>query len=264
MRDNAVEIAAVAAEAGFQTVQLVLHKAIRNVKHQAGDLSEQYCRKMGKAFIDQGLEIALLGAYFNWFTDTDRQGERKYLEHLKFARFFGTEIVGTEVQSPSVEKKIQNPEHKKEEVQNQLYTTARTLCAEAEEQGVYAGFEGAWPHVLSSPQEVCKLVERLSSDHIALIFDLYNFLNIKNYQNQHRIIDTALDCYGDRLKVIHCKDFIVQQNQLIQVAPGKGLFDYPYLIKRLKAKGHDDIPLILEGVTGEDIVESSIFLKKFL
>lgn len=260
IKDSAAEVAKAAAEAGFQSVQLVLHKAIKDCLHEAGDLDESYARKIGAAFESEGLEISLLGAYFNWFTDVEGMGKAKYLEHLRLSRAFGTDIVGTEAQSPSPKNRVNNPEHDTEEVRELLQQTASDLIRGAEKAGVRAGFEGAWAHALSTPKMVYDLVEPFDSHHVALIFDLYNFLHIDNYKDQHRVIDEALELYGSRLAVIHCKDFYPDGDQLIQTSLGKGLYDYPYLLKRLKETGHDDLPLIFEGIEGEEIASSMDYL----
>lgn len=262
MKNSARELAVSIREAGFESAQLVLAKAIKGALHQAGSLSFDYARKMRQVFQEEGVEIALLGAYFNWFHDGNNTGAEKYKEHLQYASDFGTSIVGTEVQGVTSDRWAVNPENDSEASWTRVVSLAGELCATAEKFGVKAGIEGAVAHVLSTPRKVCNLAETLKSDHLALIFDLYNFLSMENYKNQRSIIDEALELYGNKLEIIHCKDFIPRTAELEQVALGDGLFDYEYLIKRLYQTGHEKVTLIFEGVTGEGIPTSLEFIKK--
>ena len=56
------------------------------------------------------------------------------------------------------------------------------------------------------------------------------------------------------------KDFIVQEDRIKQVAPGRGMFDYPAILKRIKAYDRDAV-LVLEGTTGQDILPSIEFVR---
>ena len=256
MKESFEEVARSAGELGFESVQLVLHKAVRNARHQAGELSPEYCSRIRRAFEGQGLEIALLGAYFNWFHDEGAQGKAKYIDHLRHAKAMGSPMVGTEVQGVRKDRWGHIPENESPEAWSLVLETAGELAEAAQEAGVLAGIEGACSHVLSTPRKVLELTEQAGPEGFALIFDLFNFLNQHNYTEQRRIIDEALELYGEKLAVVHCKDFVPKKDSLEQVSPGEGLFDYPYLIRRLKSLGRDDLHLIFEGVTGDAIVSS--------
>ena len=264
MKNNPRQVAAAAGELGFEAVQLVLHKAIANARHLPGELDEEFCREVKDAFAAEGLEIALLGAYFNWFHDSDGKDKAKYIDHLQKAALIGTSIVGTEVQGVRQDRWGIIPENDSPEAWEKVVATAGELASAAEKANVYAGIEGAVSHVLSTPQKVRNLVDETGSDNFALIFDLFNFLNQHNHTDQHRIIDQALDLYGNQLKIIHCKDFIPKPDSLEQTALGRGHFDYSYLLKRLEKLNMDNVTLIFEGITGSDITESLTFLKGIL
>lgn len=261
MKKSAAEMAASIREAGFNSVQLVLHKGLEKARHEAGDLDSEYAEAIGRAFSSEGIEIALLGAYYNWFDDKGNRGFEKFREHLKHASDFGTSIVGTEVQGPSGKRWEPNPENESEEAFAHVVSTAEKLTELAELCGTYVGLEGAASHVLSTPEKVSRLCREVGSDRISLIFDLYNFLTLENYRDQRALIDRTIELYGDRLKVVHCKDFLLGENELRQVPPGSGELDYPYLISRLKETGRDDITLIFEEVTGDDILGSLAYIR---
>ena len=62
---------------------------------------------------------------------------------------------------------------------------------------------------------------------------------------------------------VDAKDFILADGELVQVSPGKGDIDYPYLIEKLKTL-QTTPDIILEDVTGDDIEFSRAFLAEML
>jgi sugar phosphate isomerase/epimerase len=69
--------------------------------------------------------------------------------------------------------------------------------------------------------------------------------------------------FNDKIVIVHAKDFVLEEGELVQVAPGKGDMDYPYLIEKLRTL--QTVPdIILEGVVGDDISFSRDFIAKLL
>ena len=64
-KSDAKTLALKAKNVGFDAVQLVLNKAIEGESGLAGTLSKEKAEGFYKDFADQGIEIAMLGAYFN-------------------------------------------------------------------------------------------------------------------------------------------------------------------------------------------------------
>ena len=71
-----------------------------------------------------------------------------------------------------------------------------------------------------------------------------------------------IELFRQDIRIIHAKDFIIENGELKQVAPGQGLLDYAYLLERIKELPIEPI-MIFEGVVGDDIVKSATFLKTF-
>ena len=71
------------------------------------------------------------------------------------------------------------------------------------------------------------------------------------------IIRDAFDLYGDKIVLIHAKDFYIEDGHVVQTpAIGTGQFNYPLLLSLIKErKPHIDV--ILEG-TSPEVIESSM------
>ena len=64
-KSNANLLARQAKEVGFDAVQFVINKAIDGESGAAGTLNDEKVNAFYEAFNNEGIEICLLGAYFN-------------------------------------------------------------------------------------------------------------------------------------------------------------------------------------------------------
>lgn len=135
------------------------------------------------------------------------------------------------------------------------------MVAEAEKFGVMVAIEGVARHVLSTPEKVRRALDDVNSNNLQAIFDPFNFLTDDNYMKQDEIINKVFDLYGDRIVVIHAKDFVIEDGKVKQVPVGTGQFNYHLLLKILKErKPHIDI--ILEGTSPKDLAGSVKFIEE--
>jgi len=73
------------------------------------------------------------------------------------------------------------------------------------------------------------------------------------HREQTRLIEEPFQLYGDRIAVIHAKDFTVDAGTYRQVATGHGQLDYARL-GRLLAENKPGISILLED-SGPETVE---------
>ena len=79
-------------------------------------------------------------------------------------------------------------------------------------------------------------------------------------REQMDILDEGLETFAGRIAVFHMKDFVVRDGAVKQVAPGRGMFDYPAILAKIKAYDPEAV-LVLEGTTGPDIEPSIEFVR---
>ena len=148
-----------------------------------------------------------------------------------------------------------------EEALQTVIETFRELADFAKEQGAYIGMEGAAGHVCWNVATLKRAVDEIGADNIKIIFDIYNYLDAGNYQNYLEILDEGLSTFAGRIHIFHIKDCVFEDGKLKQVAPGKGIFDFEKILKKIKAYDKDAY-LVLEGTTGDEIIPCAKFIKQ--
>jgi sugar phosphate isomerase/epimerase len=276
------------AAKNLSCVQLALNKAIEplNLVPGRGDLTPGLAWTIGTAFAKHNLQIAVLGCYIN-LSNPDpatRAPLMSYFkEHLRCARDFGcgAGIVGTETGSLNADWSF-HPDNRTEDAFKALVPRIAELVAEAEHFGSTVGIEGVASHVLDSPQRIRRLLDDIRSNNLQIIFDPVNLLDGTNYQDQDRIIKESLDLFGDRIAIIHAKDFIPMDRKSPDSPPssnrkspdlpaaslkqtragagGAGHLRYAPLMQWLKTqKPH--IPILLEEASEDTAEQCAAYLR---
>lgn len=259
-KTNSVELIEQLHEHNLNYIQLVLRKAL----NFEGSLSEAKAKEIFTPFKDNGIEVAMLGSYFNPIHSNLEKVNHSILtfkEHLKYASSFGTKFVGTETGSYNDDKWTYNPKNHTEEAYQKVRTIVKDLVLYAQQVNSIVVIEGAYNHVIHHPTLLKRLVDEINSPHLKVTIDIYNYLNIQNHQQHREIFDTCLNLLKDDIVIFHLKDYIVKDGKLFQVGLGQGLIDYQYIIPKIN-KHTKDAYLIMEGITGEDINSSINYIKK--
>ncbi|WP_176541103.1 MULTISPECIES: sugar phosphate isomerase/epimerase [unclassified Bacillus (in: firmicutes)] len=247
---------------GLTSVQLALGKSFDYMKLEPGALSPGLAHHIGAAFARKNVQIAVLGCYFNMIHPVHaerRKGIERFKEHIRFARDFGCSIVGTETGNVNPEI-VYTVENFKEEPFLEVVESVRELVREAEKFGVIVGIEAGVNHPIYSSKVMKRLLDMVNSNNLQVILDPVNLLTVDTYQEQDQIIREAFELLGDRIVILHAKDFVVEDNQLKTLAVGQGLLNYDTVLKQVKQK-KPYINILMEETTEPFINESLVFLK---
>jgi sugar phosphate isomerase/epimerase len=134
---------------------------------------------------------------------------------------------------------------------------------------VYLGIEPEVANVVSNADDAARLIAELDSDRIRIIFDPANLYRPPaDPRRDGYVITNALLLLGARVAIAHCKD-IADPNQAARhnhkglyehVAAGTGILDYHHYVSELKRLVPESVPLILHGLTEEQIPASISFM----
>ena len=260
------EVALAAQNAGVDGIQLVAYKCAPDVKYEVGAITPSRAAEIGGTFTERGLDIPLIGAYFNPVhpnTEKVERGIGVFKDYLDVASTVGCKVVGSETGSYNGDPWIYHPMNHSDEALERVVETFSHLAEYAEDRGVNIGMEGAFGHVCHTPERLLEAVRRIGRDNIRIIFDLYNYLDISNVNETYDILDRGLSLFGERILLFHVKDFVIGEGKLIQCGVGKGILDYERILKKIYKHDPDAI-LVLEGTTGEDIGYAVSFLRKII
>ena len=265
-KSNAEILAKKAKEIGFDGVQLVLNKAIEGETGLAGTLSKEKALYFYNVFKNEGLDIAMLGAYFNPVHSNKElvaKNIAKFEEHLKYMNDFHAGFVGSETGSFNDDKWTYNPLNRTEEAFQEVKRIFGNLAKVAEQYNSKIALEGAFGHCMFEPKALKRLVDEINSEAIYYTVDIYNYLAYSNYMNQKEIFDECISLFKDKIVIFHLKDFIIENESLKQCCIGKGLMDYDYILPIIKEKCPNAY-LIFEGSKPEDMEFSYKFIKSKL
>ena len=265
-KSDALTLAKQAKAVGFDGVQFVINKAIEGETGKAGTLNDEKVKAFADAFHNEGLDIVMLGAYFNPVHSNKQlvsDNIAKFKEHLAYENMFGAKFVGTETGSFNDDKWTYNPLNRTEEAYQEVLRIFKDLAKCAEDNNANMAIEGAFGHCMFEPKALYRLVNEINSNNVYYIVDIYNYLAISNYENYKEILEECFKLFKGRIVIFHLKDFIIQDGALKQCAIGKGLLDYDYLLKRMNEEAPNAY-LIFEGSKPEDMEFSYNFVKSKL
>ncbi len=245
----------------FSHIQLAVHKSFPESVPALTALSPGTAAYFGEAFRQAGVRIAVLSCYVN-IVDPDPAARQAALNafgtHLRLARDFGASLVGTETGSVG---KGYTAENFTGEAFRQAAMSVQALVTEAERFGVTVGIEAGINHPLHTAQLAHRLLTLIPSNNLQIILDCANLMTADNYRQQDTVIKEALELLGDRIAVLHLKDFTVNNGQIGIVPVGQGLLHFAPLLQYMKYK-RPHIQGILES-TPEDYMQGSIdFLQR--
>lgn len=254
---NAVE------EMGIHQIQLALGKSIAGYDFGPGHYSPGMAHMLADKLKERGIHVAVLGCYINP-TDPDEEKRKasiaKFIEHLKYAKIIGADMVGTETgrYSPSFQVV---PETYTEVCYQLLLKSMREIVGAAEKLGVVVGVEAVHDHTLYSPLMMRRFLDDMDSPMVEAILDPVNLISKENYQEQEAVVSQAFDLYADKITMLHIKDFRMERDGPQFEHVGDGLFRYKPLLARIK-KEKPHVALLLENSTPQRYHADIAYLQK--
>lgn len=225
-------LAEILGSVGAEHVQLALKKSFKDVKWRTGVLTPELGNYIKNTLAAKGVRVSVLGCYINP-VDPDESKRREAIEwfkaHLKFAKYLGCDMVGTETGFYNTREET----HTEENYQRFL-RTMREIVDCAEKLGSIVGVETVTKHSMFDPKMTKRFLDEINSPNVTIIYDPVNISDINDLAEQHRIMDEVYSLYGDRIGILHFKDYEVIDGVKEGRLAGDGVLDYEYLFKYAK------------------------------
>lgn len=250
---------------GFSCAHVALSKVLDGFSMQDAPslLTEDFARSVRRDFEETGMECAVLGCYLN-LADPDPERRAATLEiykaHLRFAAWIGAGVVGTETYAnpDSVFTDASVPES--EEAFRFFTDCLRPAVRYAEETDTMLAVEPVYYHIISTPERARRMLEEIGSDHLRIILDAVNLIGPETAGRSEEIIRNAVTLLGDRVRVLHMKDFTVTpEGRQEACACGLGRMRYETLLGFAQARS---LPMTLENTTPENAESARLFLER--
>ena len=256
------ELAGRIAAHGLESIQLAPTKALAGFDLDEGRLSPGFAAGVAEAFRRRGIRIAVLGCYIN-LGDRDESRRRPQLErfkaYLRFARDFGCSVVGTETGSLNADFS-RHPDNGGEEAFQIVLSGVRELVREAEKFGVFVCIEAVERYVISSPQRLRRLIDEVDSPNLQVIYDPVNLLWPTNCARQDEILEEAHALLGDRICIVHAKDFSAEGGAFVELPAGTGELDYSKVLRWVR-EHKPGIDVLLENTSPDTIADTVAFMR---
>ncbi len=236
--------------AGVSQIQLAMSKSISNYNFEPGHYSAGFARYIRTLLEENGVHVAVLGCYINPVNpiESRRQAEvARFIEHLKYARVIGADMVGTETGRLDPDMKV-TAETFTEDAYQLLLKSMREIVAAAEKLGVIVGVEGVFDHTLYSPARMKRFMEDIGSPNVEVILDAVNLIGPEDVkpESQRQAVEKAFAYYGDRIGALHMKDFVYENGVQQFRHVGQGDFCFEPLLKLVKER-KPHVAMLLEN-----------------
>lgn len=225
------------SEKGYNSVQLSLRAAVEGMENIDGKINSGMAYYVEDTFRKNNLQIAVMSCYINPVDPDEKELRRQinnFKEMIRYARDFGCGIVATETGSLNRDFSYNAKNHEEEAFQT-LIKSVSEMVKEAEKFGVTVCIEGVTSYVIHDPKSIKRMLDTINSSNLQILFDPVNLLSIDTYKNQDSIIEEAFQLFGDRISIVHIKDFIIEDGKMKSVPIGEGLLNYQLLLKYFKA-----------------------------
>jgi sugar phosphate isomerase/epimerase len=226
-----------------------------------------------------GIRVVALSATFNLLDEnkirlTDNFRRLKVL--AQGATIFGTDLLtlcsGTRNQQ---DMWTYHPQNQSPAAWQEMVEGMRRALEIASEHDLNLGIEPEVANVVSSANDGVRLITELESNRIRIVFDPANLYRppADPRRDGHEITH-ALKLLGDRIAIAHCKDVAAPPKKgaghqhgeelYTHVAAGTGILDYRHYISELRRLAPTDVPLILHGLSEEQIPRSVEYIRRCL
>ena len=252
----------IAEEQGFACGHLALSKVISEYPVDDGALTPGYALYLKRLFEKYHLDIAVLGCYLNLANPNPESLAKithRYLAHIRFASLLGVGVVGTETGAVNEEYRFEEKNHSDEALEI-FIRNVKPVVEYAEKMGVIFAIEPVYKHIVCNPIRAREVLDKIGSLNLQIIFDPVNLLDSCNYRDRDAIIEEAIDLLGEDIAMIHIKDFVVREGELVSVAAGTGEMDYGKIIRFIKER-KPYVHVTLENTVPENAVEARRYIQ---
>lgn len=248
---------AIAHEQGFTCGHLALSKVIGEYSTDDVALTPGLALYLKKIFQKNELDVAVLGCYLNLANPNPESLEKitkRYMTHIRLASLLDVGVVGTETGAVNEKYKFEEANHSEEALEI-FIKNLRPVVEYAEKMGVIMAIEPVYKHIVCNAKRARRVLDEINSPNLQIIFDPVNLLDISNYQNREEIFRETIELLGKDIAVVHLKDFVVENGELVSVGCGRGEMDYRQILTFVK-KQKPYIHATLENTTPETAVFS--------
>lgn len=252
-----------AEKQGFTCAHLALSKAVSDFDMQRAPalLTDELAEEVRSSFAAHHMQCAVLGCYLN-LADPDPESRQRtqeiYKAHLRAAPKMGALMVGTETYA-NKNSHFAEPAPRSEEAFQLFMESLEPVVRYAEEVNAVLAVEPVSYHIISTPERAQRMLEALPSDSLRIILDAVNLLAPDTVDQADDIVADAIRRLGDKVMILHMKDYEPLPDKVLSMACGTGRMRYERLLSFAKAR---NLPMTLEDTKPDNAEAARLHLEK--
>ena len=250
---------------GFTCVHLALSKVLGKQMMEPGVLTPGLAEAV-KADLG-GLAVAVLGCYLNLAEPDESLYPgivRKYTAHLRFQRWLGAGMVGTETgHLPESIVRAEDVEQM-DRAAGFYIERLKPVVENAEKLGAILAIEPVWHHSIRNARCARRMLDAIHSPNLGIIFDPVNLISAYHTDRAGDTVQEAIDLLGDEILMVHLKDWIPgEEGKLPAVAAGTGRMNYDAVARFIREK-KPGVQMTLENTKPDNAVQARKFVEGLL
>jgi sugar phosphate isomerase/epimerase len=247
-------LAGIMADYDVHYVQLAMEKSFPNLVSDRSHLNIGMGLEIASTLKQSDVQVAILSSYINMVhPDLDVREELllKFEAYLKYAKYFNAPLVVSETGAVHAQMGY-TEDNFTEEAFQEVVTVVKRLVKTGERYGVQVGIEPGLNHPLHTLEKTKRLIEAVDSDYLSIVLDPTNLIDAETYHNQVALVEEAYDLFGDKIEVVHFKDFLVEDDQIVPTNMGEGIIQRQAIIDVVQSRRPGTI-MVLEHTQDEAI-----------
>ena len=211
------------------------------------------------------IKLIGLSGTFNMI-DCDKENKEKNIcnfENLcKIANILHVKTISLCTGSKNKNSKWEwDDENETNESYNEFLETMKRLLVYAHKYDIILSIEPEASNVINSARKARNVLDHFKDEHIKIIMDAANLLNMNNYNDQDTVIIEAFDLIGNDIIEAHAKNFNISDNKIKFVAPFNGKLNYELVIKLLNKYNYKGT-FVMHALEENEVDKSIKYLKE--
>lgn len=246
-RMSVEELPTAIESAGFETTQLAMTKALKEVESFA-DIDERLLKKVYNSFSKSKVDVSVLGCYIEP-AHQDKEQRLQFVDifcrHLAYAKELDIPVVGTETT-----RFVKGMD--REEAYQRVKDSVLRMVEAAEKNDVLIGIEPVADHSLCDGEWTRRLLDEVKSKKLKIIMDPINLVLPDTVRKQEEIYRDFLRLLGKDIVALHIKDVAVEDGKKVWRRLGEGIGEFAEVFSFMK-KNHPFVPVLREQIRRDSV-----------